>query len=84
MIGLGILVTAFTLKMNPKYYYRRKLSFVIPAGFLINALGYTFTAFASSSSAIGGFHWDGTVSGWFYIAWAAIVGFLVWADTKQN
>ncbi len=84
LVGLGILVTAFMLRMNPAFFYRRLLSYVIPAGLLTNAIGFSADLFVSSEPAKGGFRWDGSVSDWFFIAWAAVVGFLIMGDIFKN
>ncbi len=80
LVGLGVLVTAFMLSMNPTYFYRRTLSYVIPAGLLLNAVGFTVDVIAPG----GRFQWNGAVSGWFFVAWAAVVGCLVVGDIKQS
>jgi hypothetical protein len=80
LVGLGLLVTAFMLAMNPTYFYRRTLSYVIPAGLLLNAVGFTLDVIAPG----GRLQWDGSVSGWFFAAWAAVVGSLVVGDLKQS
>ena len=84
LIGLGLLVTAFVMSMNPVNFYRRMLSYVIPSGMLVNALGFSFDAFVSHETTKGSFRWDSSVSGWFFAAWAAVIGFLVWGDLKQR
>jgi hypothetical protein len=80
LMGLGLLVTALMLSMNPAYFYRRALSYVIPAGLLLNGIGFTFDVVAPG----GRFYWNGTVSGWFFAAWAVVVGWLVVGDLKQT
>ncbi len=80
LFGLGLLVTAFMLRMNPAYFYRRTLSYVIPAGLLLNAVGFTIDVIAPG----GRFQWNGAVSGWFFAAWAVVVGCLVLGDLKQS
>jgi hypothetical protein len=84
LIGLGALVTVIMLSMNPKFFYRRALGYVLSGGLLVNALGFSIDAFGTSAAGIGGFRWDGTVSWAFFIAWAAVVGFLVYGDTRQS
>ena len=84
LIGFGLLVTAFMLRMNPRHFYRRMLSYVIPAGLLINALGFSLDAFDSSDPATAWFRWNGAVSDWFYFAWLVVVGMLVNGDTRQS
>jgi hypothetical protein len=80
LVGLGVLVTGFMMRMNPAFFYRRLLSYVIPAGLLANAIGFSADLFVSSDPAMGGIRWDGSVSDWFFAAWAVVVGFLVTGD----
>jgi hypothetical protein len=80
LVGLGLLVFAFMLSMNPTYFYRRTLSYVIPAGLLLNALGFTVDVIAPG----GRFQWNGAVSGWFFVAWAVVVSSLILGDLKQS
>ena len=68
------------VRMNPTYFYRRTLSYVIPAGLLLNAVGFTVDVIAPG----GRFQWNGAVSGWFFAAWAVVVGCLVLGDLKQS
>ncbi len=84
LLGLGLAVTAFVLTFNPKYFYRRWLAYVIPAGLLGNALSFSLDAFVRSESAVGWLRWNGVASGFFFVAWAAVVLGLVWADVKQR
>ena len=84
LIGLGLLVTAFVMSMNPVNFYRRMLCYVIPSGMLVNALGFSFDAFVSHETTNGWFRWDSSVSGWFFVAWAAVIGLLVWGDLNQK
>jgi hypothetical protein len=80
LTGLGISVTLFILSLNPANFYRRWLSYVIPAGLFVNALGFTFDVFYKSDSSSGSLQWDGTASGLFFIAWAIVVVILVVGD----
>ena len=84
LIGLGLLVTTFVMSMNPVNFYRRMLNYVIPSGMLVNALGFSLDAFVSHETTKGWLRWDSSVSGWFFFAWAAVIGFLVWGDSKQR
>jgi hypothetical protein len=84
LLGLGLAVTAVVLTFNPKFFYRRWLAYVIPGGLLVNALGVTLDGFVLSKWAVGSFRWDSMTSGWFFVAWAAVVWGLVWADVKQR
>jgi hypothetical protein len=84
LIGLFLLVTAFMLSLNPQFFYRRLLSFVIPGGLLLGAAGFSFDAFAGGDLGVGSLRWNNEVSGWFFGAWAAVVGCLVVGDLKQS
>lgn len=84
LLVVGLLVTGVVAMFNPKYYYRRWLTYVIPAGLLGNALSFSLDASVRSESAVGWLGWNGVASGFFFIAWAAVVGLLVWADVKQK
>lgn len=84
LIGLGIGVTAFMMSMDPAFFYRRLLCYVIPVGLLINAIGFSVDAFVTSEWIKGWFEWDGTVSGIFFVAWAAVIAALVWGDTRTQ
>lgn len=84
LLGLGIGVTALMMSMNPQFFYRRWLSYVIPAGLLINGLGFTCDVFFANDSAAGWFKWEGPASVVFLLAWAAVIGWLVWGDRRQN
>ena len=77
-------MTAFMMSMNRKYFYRRWLSRVIPAGLLMSAIGFSFGAFVSTDSAIGHFRWNGAASGVFFLSWAFVVACLVVGDMKQQ
>ncbi len=84
LLGLGLLVTFVVAMFNPKYFYRRWLAWVIPAGLLGNALSFSLDAFFVSESALGWLRWNGAAGGFFFVAWAAVVGLLVWGDLKQR
>jgi internalin A len=84
LLGLGLAVTAVVLTFNPKFFYRRQLAYVISGGLLVNALGGMVDLFVLSKWAVGSFRWDSMTSGWFFVAWAAVVWGLVWADVKQR
>ena len=72
------------LSLNPARYYRRRLSYVIPTGLLVNVAGVSFDAFLMSEPTLGWLRWDGAVSWSFNLAWAVVVGILVWGDLKQT
>jgi C-terminal of Roc, COR, domain len=84
LLGLGLLVTVMVWQRNPRNFYRRWLGYVLPAGLLMNAAGFALEGYASGSPLTAWFHWDGTVSWTFNLAWAGIVGLLVWGDLKQS
>jgi internalin A len=84
LLGLGLLVTLLVLWWNPRNYYRRWLSIVLPAGLLANALGPTIEAYMSSSLGMAWFRWDGATSWSSVIAWAIVVGILVRGDLEQR
>lgn len=60
------------------------LSYVIPGGILLNAVGFKLDVFASTDPEFGWFSFGGDVSGAFFAAWAAVVGFLVVGDLMQK
>ena len=84
LIGLFLLVTTFVLSLNPAFFYRRLLSYLIPGGLLLSAAGFSVDAFASGEPAIGWLRWNNDVSEWFFAAWAVVVACLVWGDLKQS
>ena len=77
-----LFVTIFVMRLNPKYFYRRMLSWVIPAGILVEAAGFTFDVIAKHKTGEGGFRWEGAASGWFFAAWAVVIVGLIVADLK--
>ncbi len=84
LLAIGLGATAWLLRLNPRWYYRRWLSVVIPAGLLINALGVTAEIIYQDPQRAGGFRWDSAVSGWFFAAWAVVIIALIVADGWQN
>jgi len=84
LVFLGAIITLFILWLNPVNFYRRWLSYVIPGGMLINAVGFTFDAVLVTDVSSGSFKWDGTASGLFFIAWAIVTIGLVWGDLQQK
>jgi len=84
LTGLGVIVAITIQSLNPINFYRRWLSYVIPGGIFVNALGFTFDAFFTSGSSSGSFQWNGTASGLFFISWAIVVLGLVWGDSQQK
>ena len=72
------------MRLNSRWYYRRWLSFVIPAGLLVIALGVTAEIMYQDPEPAGGFSWDSAVSGWFFAAWAVVIIALIVADGWQN
>jgi hypothetical protein len=84
LLAIGLGATAWLLRLNPRWYYRRWLSVVIPAGLLINALGVTAEIIYQDPQRAGGFRWDSAVSGWFFAAWAVVIIALIAADGWQN
>jgi hypothetical protein len=84
LLAIGFGATAWLLRLNPRWYYRRWLSVVIPAGLLVNALGVTAEIMYQDPERTGGFRWDSAVSGWFFAAWAVVIIALIVADGWQN
>jgi internalin A len=84
LLGLLLLVTAFMLSLNPQFFYRRLLSYVIPGGLLLGAAGFSVDAFAGGDLGVGSLRWNNEVNGWFFAAWAIVVGCLVLGDLKQS
>ena len=84
LAGIGLFVTMYVQSRNPARYYRRALNIVIPGGLLLQVGGGALDVYAATEPALGWFRWDGGTSGIFFVAWAAVVGVLVWADLKQT
>ena len=84
LLTLGLVVTVWLLKLNPRWYYRRCLSLMLPVGPLSNTLGAVMEIHYHDPDRAGGIRWDGTISGWFFAAWAVVIVALIAADYRQN
>jgi hypothetical protein len=83
VFGVGIVVTLLATHFAPGRFYRRMLTWAVPAGFLIHAAGFSAEA-GFWGDAAARLQWDGRVGGWFSVAWlGSVVAFIV-ADLRQT
>lgn len=82
-IGIVFFVTLVVLSFNPRFFYRRWLSVVIPAGPLQAALGFQLNFSPVGASEKGWISWNSTPSPTFFAAWALVVAVLAWADCRR-
>ncbi|WLD11866.1 COR domain-containing protein [Planctellipticum variicoloris] len=80
LAGVFLLVTGIVASWNPINVYRWWLCYVIPGGFLVQATGFTMTVWGGRGESSGGFRWDNSTSGWFFVAWALVVSSLIAGD----
>ncbi|WP_232102764.1 COR domain-containing protein [Gimesia aquarii] len=83
-IGGGMLVAIWTFFRDPKYYYRRLLSYIISFGLAVIATGVSFDAYFRTDTSQGGIRWDGSISFGFYFVWAICITVFVVADFLTN
>ena len=79
-VGLFLLVTGVVLSLNPVNFYRRWLCYLIPAGVLIEAAGFSFDVWFREASTDAGFRWHGAASNGFFVAWPLVIACFVAAD----
>ena len=79
LVGVFLLVTGVVLSLNPANFYRRLLCYVVPAGVLIEAAGFSFDVWFRGNTDTG-FRWHGNASNGFFFAWALIITCFVVAD----
>lgn len=72
----GLLVAVAVLRHNPAYFYRRWLTYVIPAGLVVHAFGFKVDMTVGADKV----QWEGTHSIGFTVAWVLIVLGLLGAD----
>lgn len=72
----GLLVAVAVLRHNPAYFYRRWLTYVIPAGLVVHAFGFKVDMTVGADKV----RWEGTHSIGFTVAWVLVVLGLLVAD----
>lgn len=84
LLAVFFSVAGYVRGLDPNYFYRKMLSYSIPAGFAINGVGFASEAQYAGSIGDGSLHWNGAASGTFNVAGALVVIALASADTVQQ
>ena len=78
-------VTVLVVSRNPVHFYRRQLAYVVGAGLLLHAVGFSLQAAVKADpEKWGSINWDGSIHPFFYPVWCAIIVALINADLKTQ
>ncbi|MEZ4432738.1 MAG: COR domain-containing protein [bacterium] len=73
---VGLVVAVAVLRHNPAYFYRRWLTYAIPAGLVVHAFGFKVDMTVGADKV----QWEGSHSIGFTVAWVMVVLGLLGAD----